>query len=107
MTILNLSDPWPQIYMRRWNSELNEWNFGYEDKSVIDVVANAVDIYTRDNYYKPTILFAGPKATLKIKDLFIEEKYTFIRTTDVSGTQKKEFLGMELVFTIDDGLWIA
>lgn len=105
MRILNPSDPWPQVFVRRIDSGgfLQE---RYEDKGLCELVVGAVDVYTHDHYHKPTTIFVGPRAARKIKDLFIEEKYIFT-TIDFSGVQKKEFLGMELVFTIDDGLWIA
>ena len=49
LTILNSNQDWPQIYMRRWNAEMRDWVYGYEDKSIVDIVLNARDRYYRVN----------------------------------------------------------
>lgn len=111
MTILESNQPWPQIYTRRWNSETIQWDYGYEDKSIIDVTTRGIDVYTHDYHHKPTTLFAGPRAKNKIKDLISRNSYLMNETTIkfmMGESQKEErFLGMQLILTIDDGLWIA
>jgi hypothetical protein len=110
MTILSKDQAWPQIYMRRWNSDSNQWEFAYEDKSVIDVVLGSLNIYARENFRKPAILFAGPSTRNKIKDIISQNSYlmTEITTKFLEGqNERASFMGMELIFTIDDGLWMA
>lgn len=111
MTILEPNQPWPKVYMRRWNLETIQWDYGYEDKSIIDVITRKIDVYTHDYYHKPTTLFVGPRAANKIKDLIAQNEFlgNMITTKFFEGTlnDEKKFLGMQLVLTVDDGLWIA
>lgn len=106
MTILNSNQDWPQIYMRRWNAETQCWVFGYEDKSIVDIVLNARDRYYHVNMSCLTTLFAGPRAWRKIEDLFSRDNWVMTETQDIFERRKKEFLGLELILTIDNGLWI-
>lgn len=105
MTILSPNQPWPQVVTKYWNGELQCHMFRDEDNSIIDITVRGMDIYAHDHYHKPTILFAGKRAWRKIKDLFVEEKYIF--TQDFSERKEREFLGLELILTVDDGLWMA
>jgi hypothetical protein len=113
MTILEPKQPWPQIYFRRYkylSFPFGYWEEGYEDKSIIDLILNAKELFLK-NFYQPKTLFAGPRAKNKIKDLISRNSYMMNELTIkfISGENQKEkkFLGLDLVFTIDDGLWIA
>lgn len=106
MTILNSNQDWPQVYFRRWNHEMRDWVYGYEDKSIVDIVLNARDRYYHVNMSCLTILFAGPRAWRKIEDLISQSNWIVTTTQDIFERRKKEFLGLELILTLDDGLWI-
>lgn len=105
MTILSPKQPWPQVCVKHCNGEFQCYMYRDEDKSVIDLTVRGMNIYTHDHYHKPTIIFAGPRAWHKIQNIFVEERFTFVQ--DFSERKKREFLGIELILTVDDGLWIA
>lgn len=106
MTILEPNQPWPQYYFRRRNFDGIGFNEGYEDKSIVDIVINTRDKHYYINQSSLTTLFAGPRAWRKIEDLFSRDNWVAAETTDIFERRKKEFLGLELILTIDDGLWI-
>lgn len=107
MTILSPNQPWPQVYVRRYDYALGQYREVYEDNSIINVVIQAREKYHYCNGRPPSILFAGPRGDRKIKDLFIEDQFILAKTKNIFGTQKREFLGLELILTVDDGLWMA
>lgn len=92
--------------MRRWNIEMQCWTYGYEDKSIVDIVLNARDKHYHVNMSCLTTLFAGPRAWRKIEELISKSNWIVAETQDVFERRKKEFLGLELILTLDDGLWI-
>jgi len=103
MTILEPNQPWPQVCFRRWDYVYQGYRETLEDKSVIDLIIEVKRSYNR----YPTILFAGPRATNKIRDLVARDNLLRVVAQDLSGNQTREFLGMELILTVDDGLWMA
>lgn len=108
MTILSHNQPWPQAYFRHWDYVLNGYAEGYEDESIINMIATAQNVRRHWSYESTKILFAGPRAARKIKDLAARDGYLGVETQDFSSAAlKKEFLGLELILTVDDGLWIA
>jgi len=113
MTILEPNQPWPQIYFRRYkylSFPFGYWEEGYEDKSIIDLTINAKSSLLK-NFYQPTTLFAGPRASKKIQDIISLDSRLTTETTALylggDSYRRKEFLGLNLVLTVDDGLWMA
>lgn len=114
MTILEPNQPWPQVYFRRkkYTSELfGYWEEGHEDDSITNLVMGAKHKIMVKNFDGATTLFVGPRAANKIKDLITQNEFlgNMITTKFFEGTLngEKKFLGMQLVLTVDDGLWIA
>ncbi len=108
MTILNSNQDWPQVQVAVFDPSIGVFG-GYKhkivDKSVVDIVVSARDkIYYKES--RPTTLFAGPRAWRKIQDLISKSNWIVTETTDIFERRKKEFLGLELILTLDDGLWI-
>lgn len=110
MTILSSNQPWPQIQVPVFDFTIGVFG-GYKheivDKSILDLVGENISHYVYRRSCRPTILFAGPRAWRKIQDLISRDNYIITKTQDLSKNQKREFLGMELILTVDDGLWIA
>lgn len=107
MTILEPNQPWPQVYFRRkkYTSGLfGYWEEGHEDHSITNLVMGAKHKIMVKNFDDPTTLFVGPRAANKIKDLIAQNE--FLKNKGTLNDEKK-FLGMQLVLTVDDGLWIA
>jgi len=110
MIILSPNDPWPQVYFRRYkytSASFGYWEEGHEDDSIKNLVMGAKYKIMAKNYDGPTTLFAGPRAANKISNYIAENLFSKFTTKEFSKNQKREFLGMELIFTLDDGLWIA
>lgn len=110
MTILEPNQPWPQVWTKYWNGEFQCFMLKNEDKSIIDLILNAKELFLK-NFYQPKTLFAGSRARNKIADLIAQREFLRMTTANkffngVLDDQKK-FLDLDLVFTIDDGLWIA
>lgn len=110
MTILEPNQPWPQVWTKYWNGEFQCFTLKNEDKSIIDLILNAKELFLK-NSYQPKTLFVGPRAANKIKDLIAQNEFlsNMITTKFFKGTLngEKKFLRMQLVLTVDDGLWIA
>lgn len=110
MTILEPNQPWPQVYFRRYKYSSGASGYyeeGYEDESIVDIIIRAKDKYYYENLSSLKTLFAGPRAWYKIQNLMSRNNYIVTKTQDLSQNIKKEFLGMQLILTIDDGLWVA
>lgn len=113
MIILEPNQPWPQVYFRRYKYSsfpFGEWEEGYEDKSIIDLTLDAKSSFLV-SFHQPKTLFAGPRANKKIQDLISLDSRLTIETDALylGGDlyRRKEFLGLDLILTIDDGLWMA
>lgn len=114
MTILEPNQSWPQIEVPVFNRSLGIFG-GYEykivDTPITTLVGESISRFAYKRGDTPITLFAGPRARNKIADLIAQSEALRMITVNkffngVLDDQKK-FLGLDLVFTIDDGLWMA
>ena len=108
MTILEPNQPWPQVQVKIFDPSAAVfvgYKFKTVDQSIMDICFREIDFFTWKRSEKPTTLFAGPRAFDKIKECV--SQFAKFTNTQYSEIQTREFLGMELILTVDDGLWIA
>jgi hypothetical protein len=105
MTILDPSDSWPQTHFRRRRKAAYGPTIeSVRDKGLCELITNAINTKIR-NSHKPETIFLGPRARLKL-----EEEVSLriaMKLSSESAIKKRQYMGLDVIFTIDDGLWIA
>lgn len=105
MTILEPNQPWPEYYFRRRNSDGIGFTEGVEDKNLNLLVDECCSDFKYDHQRRPTIIFIGPRAKEKMKQEIIP--HLMIQSPNILSHGRPKYMGLDLVFAIDDGLWIA
>jgi len=105
LTILEPIEKWPQYYFWRTGDDgfLREY---HEDKTLYLIICEAIAPFVKKKGVKPSTLFLGPRAKSKLKEE-MSQSIMVKNSSKLLIGEKPQYMGLNIVFTIDDGIWMA